>query len=96
MLSHQTVYILDEQGFLVPLQGLVSLRGPMLTGHLAGPTLRGVVLLFQMHHRISTTRRAQKFPSARSLSISLSNIRSATIFLSRAFSFSSSLRRLAS
>src|SRR5271157_1344985 len=43
-----------------------------------------------------TTVRGQKFPSASSLSIDLSSSASARSFLSRWFSFSSSLRRLAS
>ncbi len=38
-------------------------------------------------------RRAQKFPGAASFRISLSRVRSATAFLSRWFSYPSSLRR---
>jgi hypothetical protein len=46
-------------------------------------------------HRLACLPRAQKFPEAMSCSICLSSDSSATSFLSRAFSFSSSLNRFA-
>ena len=51
-------------------------------------------LVLHMHHGFSFALRAYHFPSATSLRIALSSDRSATSFLSRMFSFSSSLSRL--
>ena len=48
-----------------------------------------------MVNSLATTGRAQKFPSATSFSIWLSNVRSATALLRRPFSASSSFKRLA-
>ena len=57
-------------------------------GHLTG--------LLDVSHRVALTRWAQYFPSSASFRMSLSSVRSATSFLSRAFSFSRSRKRLTS
>ena len=72
----------------------LSLCRTVLPQGAAGTTLRHVQLLPYMIDALATTRRAQKFPLAASLNMSLSNVRSDTARRSRWFSFSSSFRRL--
>jgi hypothetical protein len=73
----------------------VLLGGTRLTQYPTRPSLRHSKLLTHMSDRPAEFSRAQKFPRTASLRMSLSNDRSATSFLSRPFSFSSSLSRLA-
>lgn len=70
------------------------LRGSVLTQGAAGTTLRHAKFQPHMIDALTTTRRAQKFPLAASVNMSLSNVRSDTARRSRWFSFSSSFRRL--
>ena len=82
---------------------IVALRRAGLTQHPTGATLRHQLrsqhLANVLHCRAAkgraTFRRAQEFPDAASFSIEMSSAWSATSFLSWAFSFSNSLRRLA-
>jgi hypothetical protein len=60
----------------------------------AGPALAHLEDAAQMRHGFTAALRAYHFPRLISLSISISRVCSATSFLSRAFSFSSSLSRL--
>ena len=73
----------------------MPVRGPRLTQHTTGPPLGDVQLVANYGHRLPASRRAQKFPEVTSLRIALSRAWSATSFLSRVFSRSSSLSRLA-
>ena len=77
-------YLLDRDDL-----GRMALGAAMLTHHTAGQPLRCPVTLLQDRDGPAPAFRAQKFPSARSLSIAFSNSASAKSFLSRAFSFSS-------
>ena len=70
-----------------------ALSGAVLAHHRARPTLRDPEPPLDALHRDPPTVRGHHFPSASSLSIALSN--SANSFLSRPFSTSSSLSRLA-
>ena len=74
----------------------MALGAAVLAHNPAGEPLRCPVTLLQDNHRPASAFRAQKFPSARSFSIAFSSSASASSFLSRAFSFSSWVRRLAS
>ncbi len=72
------------------------LRRAMLARNAAGTTLGHPEAGLQVHHGPAAPLRGQKFPSASSLSMSMSNAWLATSRLSRAFSASSSRSRLAS
>src|SRR5215210_1250631 len=74
----------------------VALAGTRLLQNPASPTLGDLKPLLQMLHSSPSPGRAQKFPRFTSLRRSMSSSFSARSFLRRAFSFSSSLRRLAS
>jgi len=74
----------------------MALAAAVLAHHAADPPLGCPVTLLQDYDGPPTTLWAQKFPSARSLSIALSSSASARSLLSQAFSFSSWLSRLAS
>ena len=67
----------------------MALGAPVLPHHPAHKAFRSLVTLLQDHNGSAATLRAQKFPSARSLSIAFSSSASAKSFFSRAFSFSS-------
>ena len=69
--------------------GRMTLGAAVLAHHSADLAFRGPVTLLQDYDSPAATFRAQKFPSARSLSIAFSRSASARSFLSRAFSFSS-------
>jgi len=73
----------------------MPLRRSRLAQHPAGSTLGDPEPLAHARDDPSPPGRAQKFPEAASLSIALSSAWSATRFLRRPFSFSSSFRRLA-
>ena len=73
-----------------------TLGGAMLPGDPACATLGHPEAGLQVPNGPAATLRGQKFPSASSLSMSMSNAWLATSFLSRAFSASSSRSRLAS
>ena len=72
-----------------------ALSGAVLAQHRARPALRDPEPLLDALHRDPPAVRGHHFPSANSLSIALSNSASANSFLSRPFSTSSSLSRLA-
>ena len=85
------------QGFFIVSDSWnVALGGSWLRESTAGPSFRDFrVNLLNALNEHTATRRAQKFPSAASLRISLSRVRSETARLRRRFSFSNSFRRLA-
>ena len=66
-----------------------------LAHHPACPPLRDTQPRPHLHHGRASSGRAQKFPEATSLRMAVSKAWSATTRLRRAFSFSSSLSRLA-
>jgi len=74
----------------------MSLCAAVLAHHPAGEPLGYPEHGAQGLHSPAASFRAQKFPSANSLSIAFSNSASARSFLRRAFSFSSWVSRLAS
>ena len=76
--------------------GRMALSAAVLAYHPADLPLGCPVTLLQNRDGPPAALRAQKFPSARSLSIAFSSSASAKSFLSRAFSFSSWVSRLAS
>ena len=89
MLSSDVSETLPELGlFQIDNLDGVSLGAAVLPHHPADEALRSPVTLLQDHNSPAAAFRAQKFPSARSLSIAFSNSASANSFLSRAFSFS--------
>src|SRR5215217_3793020 len=71
-----------------------TLGGAMLPGDPTGATLRDPEALPQGHHGPAAPLRGQKFPSASSLSMSMSSAWLATSRFNRAFSASSSLEPL--
>ena len=73
-----------------------ALGGAMLAGDPARATLGHPEAGLQVPNGPAAPLRGQKFPSASSLSMSMSSAWLATSFLSRAFSASSSRNRLAS
>ena len=74
----------------------IALRRSGLADHSASPALRDFELTVHVRDSGSPSCRAQKFPLLTSFRILMSTACSATIFFRRAFSFSSSLRRLVS
>ena len=84
-----------ERRFVIGHFGNMSLGRTRLTENKAGAAFGNTKRLLDMMHADPTTGGAQKFPDAASFRMSLSSVRSATAFLSRAFSRSSSLRRRA-
>lgn len=90
-----------KRRFVIRLFGNMPLGRTRLAKHLAGPAFGNAKRFLDMMHAAPTTlnakerSRAQKFPAAASFRMSLSSVRSATAFFSRAFSRSSSFRRLA-
>lgn len=85
----------DERLLILPDLRRVPLHRPGLAKHPAGPTLAHIQFALHPVDRQPTTRRAQKFGLAASRRIALSSSASASSCLSRAFSCSSSLKRLA-
>ena len=75
---------------LEPAPSCVTGRGAVVS---AGAPLRVAPLLQQMFHRPSPARRAYQFFRLRSFSASMSMACCATLFFSRAFSFSNSFIR---
>jgi len=67
----------------------MALGAPVLSNNPADKAFRSPVTILQNRDGSAAAFRAQKFPSARSLSIAFSSSASARSFLSRAFSFSS-------
>ena len=86
--------IIGQPLFISPALRNLSLCRTVLPQGAAGTTLRHVQLLPYMINALATTQRAQKFPLAASVNVSLPNVRSDTARRSRWFSFSSSFRRL--
>jgi hypothetical protein len=85
--------IVDQTLFISPALRNLSLCRTVLPKGAKGATLRHAQLLPYMIDAFATTRRAQKFPLAASVNMSLSNVRSDTTRRNRWFSFSSSFRR---
>ncbi len=96
MLAYQFQNLLQQSGFIISRSRLVALTGTGLIQHPAGFAFGNVERLLQMLDGLAFARRAYQFPSAISLSIALSSSASASSFLSRVFSCSSSFSRLAS
>jgi len=67
----------------------MALGAAVLPHHPADEAFRSPVTILQNRDGPAAAFRAQKFPSARSLSIAFSSSASANSFFSRAFSFSS-------
>ena len=88
--------LLDQVLFVVSNNGLVTSGGADDTKNQTYATLRSLELVLNVKDGLPLTSGAQYFPSRASLRMSLSRLKSATNFLRRAFSFSSSLRRLTS
>ena len=86
----------DQPAIPLGLAALVTLAGPGLSDHSASPTLRDPQPPPNVLDGSPPPSRAQKFPRLTSFRMSMSNSFSASSFLRRAFSFSSSLRRFAS
>ena len=91
--ANDLVHAPHQFHFVDAMLRFVALRRTRLLNH---PTLRGTEALPKTAGGLATTCRAHQFPDATSLSMALSNDKSATRFLSREFSSSSSLSRLAS
>ncbi|MBK9139067.1 MAG: cation:proton antiporter [Verrucomicrobia bacterium] len=72
--------------FVVFLTLTSLLLAPRLTHHFAGPALAQLQLPLERSHRLAFPRRAYHFPSSSSFNATLSSDRSATSFLSLAFS----------
>src|SRR5919106_2208075 len=79
-----------------PAHDRTTLGGAMLADDPASPPFRHLEAVLEHHDRVAPARRAQKFPLATSFSASISSSLSATMRLSRVFSFFSSFSRLAS
>jgi hypothetical protein len=71
----------------------LALCRAVLAKRAAGAALRYAKRLPRAVNALPAARRAQKFPRAASVRISLSSVRSETARLSRAFSFSNSFSR---
>jgi hypothetical protein len=85
--------IVSQTLFVGLALGRLALRGSMLAQCTAGPALRYAQFLPHLVNALAATRRAQKFPLAASVRMSLSSVRSETARRSRWFSFSSSFSR---
>src|SRR3954470_24362691 len=85
-----------QHDVLVGHLGLVALRGAMLSHDSARPALADTEAVLQHQDRAAPAGWAHQFPRAISFSACVSSAWSATIRFNRAFSRSSSLRRLAS
>ena len=80
--------------FIGTALGRFALRRSVLVECATGAALRHAQLLPHMVDALATTRRAQKFPFAASLKMTLSNVRWDTARRSRWFSFSNSFKRI--
>ena len=80
--------------FIVSRCGPLALGRAVLADNLAGAALGDPEPILQMRDTAPATSGAQKFPSAASFKISLSNVNSATARFRRWFSLSSSFSRL--
>ncbi len=98
VLGRQLDHTLHQHRFITRHEGRSALRGTNLAEHFARPpfrNLRSAQLSPHMSNGLAALGWAQKFPEATSRRMSLSKAISATSFLSRAFSRSSSRKRLA-
>gem|GEM_PF-1938952 len=84
---------LGQRSVLQRFRAAVTVGGARLAHHPAGPALAHIEGCPQVVDSFSAANRAHHFPRLISLSMSMSRACSATSFLSREFSFSSSLRR---
>src|SRR5688572_2698456 len=94
--SHEFVHLLYQHRLVVAHLRCIALRRARLPNSPTHAPLRGVELFAQTRRHLATPRRAYRSPLAIPLSMALSSDKSATSFLSRAFSISNSLSRLAS
>jgi len=85
--------VVGQAFFIGPALGHFALRGSVLPERAAGAAFRYAKLPPHMVDAFAATRRAQKFPRAASVRMSLSSVRSDTARRSRWFSFSSSFSR---
>jgi hypothetical protein len=85
--------VVGQTLFIGPALRNLALRGSVLTKCAAGAALGYAKFLPHMVDALAATRRAQKFPFAASVRMSLSSVRSDTARRSRWFSFSSSFSR---
>ena len=95
---HDTTHRLDQRTILNRLLEPVPLRAPWLSQRLARPALTHLLMPQTTTHRVNgptPTFGVYKFGRAASFKIALSSSASASSFLSRAFSFSSSFICLA-
>ena len=95
MLDHQFHDAVNQPWFIIRHPRPMPLRRPHLPQHPTRPPLGDAQPLVDPVHRLPALWRAQKFPEATSLRIALPNAWSATSYLSRVFSRSSSWSRLA-
>ena len=86
--------VFGQAGLVLATLRRLALRRTMLSECLAGTALRDTQLLSDMLDAKTVTCGAQKFPRAASCKITLSSVRSDTARRRRAFSVSSSLKRL--
>ena len=96
MTPREQLQPLPQQRLLRHQPAPVALRGAMLARQPARPALGDPETIAQRHHRSAPPLRAQKFPRATSLSMSISSACSPTIRFNRAFSFSSAFSRTTS
>ncbi len=94
VLAGQLDDVVGEANLVTTAPRQPALGRAVLAERAAGPALRDAEGLPHALDAAPPTRRAQKFPFAASVRISLSSVRSETALRSRWFSFSSSFRRL--
>ena len=92
MLTCQFNHVSNETVLVLTSPRHTTLRRPVLAQHPKGLAFRHSKNFAHMIDKVTTTARAQQFPLATSITISLANVRSETAQRSRPFSFSSSLR----
>lgn len=96
ILFDKPMHILDKRCLIRHGLGRITLRGTVLLTHATSPAFGDLMGLLKMLNGITSRHRAQKFPSAKSFNIALSNSASASSFLRREFSTSNFLSRFAS
>ena len=93
ILRRQLDDVRRQRVFIGPSARDLPLCRAVLTERATGAALRYAKRLSHAIDALPAARRAQKFPRAASVRMSLSSVRSETARLSRAFSFSSSFKR---
>lgn len=98
ILRGQPHHLPHQPGFIIGNMRNTSLCRTRLSQHAASPSFRDYIMSQRVTHVIHSPAAfgwRQKFPEAASFRIALSNSASASSFLSRTFSRSSSFRRFA-